>query len=200
MRRLAGFSYRQIARRLRTLGFAFDRQAAGSYEIWFHAETDRYTTIPVAHSTPVRMLHPEGRFMAIADGKKRVMLTLDEDVLARLDALCRERGQHRGHVVETILRRSLARLGKPPSKSPPDPRQLDIEEATAVAGDEVAPVPELSEADLRAGVEAAASLGARIDVEAAHADWLRYVAAMDVPLYSPVGHWITFCRRRARES
>ena len=49
-------------------------------------------------------------------------------------------------------------------------------------------------------MEAAASLGARIDVEATHADWRRYVAAVDVPLYSPVGHWITFCRRRARES
>ena len=66
--------------------------------------------------------------MAIADGKKRVMLTLDEGVLERLDALCRERGRHRGHVVETILRRSLARLGKAPSKPPPDPRQLDIED------------------------------------------------------------------------
>ena len=46
MGRLAGFSYRQIARRLRMLGFAFNRQAAGSHEIWFHAETSRYTTIP----------------------------------------------------------------------------------------------------------------------------------------------------------
>lgn len=34
MGRLAGFRY------------AFDRQAAGSHEIWFNAETNRYTTIP----------------------------------------------------------------------------------------------------------------------------------------------------------
>jgi len=44
--RLAGFSYRQVARRLRTLGFTFDRQAAGSHEIWFNADTNRYTTLP----------------------------------------------------------------------------------------------------------------------------------------------------------
>ena len=78
---------------------------------------------------------------------------------------------------------------------PADARQVDREEAIAPT-----PVPDLSEADLRAGVEAAASLSARIDVEATHADWQQYVAAMDVPLYSPVGHWITFCRRRARDS
>ena len=46
MGRLADFSYWQTASRLRTLGFAFDRQAAGSHEIWFHMETNRYTTIP----------------------------------------------------------------------------------------------------------------------------------------------------------
>ena len=67
--------------------------------------------------------------MTIADGKKRVILTLDEGVLERLDDLCRERGQHRGHVVETILRHSLARLGKSLSKPSLDPRQLDIEAA-----------------------------------------------------------------------
>jgi predicted RNA binding protein YcfA (HicA-like mRNA interferase family) len=27
-------------------GFQFDRQAAGSHEIWFNAETNRYTTVP----------------------------------------------------------------------------------------------------------------------------------------------------------
>ena len=44
--RLAGFNYRQIARKLRALGFAFDRQAAGSHEIWVNFHTGRYTTIP----------------------------------------------------------------------------------------------------------------------------------------------------------
>ena len=28
------------------MGFAFNRQAAGSHEIWFNADTKRYTTIP----------------------------------------------------------------------------------------------------------------------------------------------------------
>jgi len=44
--RLAGFKYRQIVKKLKKLGFTFDRQAAGSHEIWYNAKTDRYTTIP----------------------------------------------------------------------------------------------------------------------------------------------------------
>jgi predicted RNA binding protein YcfA (HicA-like mRNA interferase family) len=39
MGRLAGFSYREVVKRLRALGFVFDRQAAGSHEIWRHEET-----------------------------------------------------------------------------------------------------------------------------------------------------------------
>ncbi len=46
MGRLAGFRYRQIVRKLRSLGFEFDRHAAGSHEIWYNSETHRYTTIP----------------------------------------------------------------------------------------------------------------------------------------------------------
>ena len=46
MGRLAGFSYRTIARRLRKLGFEFHRQAAGSHEIWFSSETGLFTTVP----------------------------------------------------------------------------------------------------------------------------------------------------------
>jgi predicted RNA binding protein YcfA (HicA-like mRNA interferase family) len=46
MGRLSGFNYRQIVKRLKAFGFAFDRQAAGSHEIWYNAQTDRYTTIP----------------------------------------------------------------------------------------------------------------------------------------------------------
>jgi predicted RNA binding protein YcfA (HicA-like mRNA interferase family) len=44
--RLGGFRYREIVRRLKACGFAFDRQAAGSHEIWFNATTKRSTTIP----------------------------------------------------------------------------------------------------------------------------------------------------------
>ena len=46
MGRLSGFNYREVAKRLRGLGFAFDRQAAGSHEIWYNPATNRYTTLP----------------------------------------------------------------------------------------------------------------------------------------------------------
>ena len=46
MGRLAGFKYREVVKRLKQLGFAFDRQAAGSHEIWFNSLTHHYTTIP----------------------------------------------------------------------------------------------------------------------------------------------------------
>ena len=46
MGRLAGFKYRQIIKRLKAQGFLFDRQAAGSHEIWYNPETTSYTTIP----------------------------------------------------------------------------------------------------------------------------------------------------------
>lgn len=46
MGQLAGLTYRQVARKLRRLGFAFDRQARGSHEIWWDPVTRRRTTIP----------------------------------------------------------------------------------------------------------------------------------------------------------
>ncbi|MDE0286046.1 MAG: type II toxin-antitoxin system HicA family toxin [Gammaproteobacteria bacterium] len=46
MGRLSGFKYRQVIRKLKKTGFEFDRQAAGSHEIWFNPKTGRYTTIP----------------------------------------------------------------------------------------------------------------------------------------------------------
>lgn len=60
MGRSAGFRYRQIIKRLKKLGFEFDRQAAGSHEIWHNPDTDRYTTIP---NHPGDM--PEGTLRAI---------------------------------------------------------------------------------------------------------------------------------------
>jgi len=48
MGRLAGFRYRQVVKRLKGLGFQFDRQAAGSHEIWYNATTKRYTTVPIS--------------------------------------------------------------------------------------------------------------------------------------------------------
>ncbi|MBI4874408.1 MAG: type II toxin-antitoxin system HicA family toxin [Acidobacteria bacterium] len=46
MSRLAGFRYREIVRKLKACGFQFDRQAAGSHEIWYNPTTNRYTTVP----------------------------------------------------------------------------------------------------------------------------------------------------------
>ena len=60
MGRLAGFKYREIVQRLKALGFQFNRQAAGSHEIWFNPSTLRYTTIP---NHPGDM--PEGTLRAI---------------------------------------------------------------------------------------------------------------------------------------
>jgi predicted RNA binding protein YcfA (HicA-like mRNA interferase family) len=60
MGRLSGFNYRRIVKRLKAFGFAFNRQAAGSHEIWYNAQTDRYTTIP---NHPGDM--PEGTLRAI---------------------------------------------------------------------------------------------------------------------------------------
>jgi predicted RNA binding protein YcfA (HicA-like mRNA interferase family) len=70
MGRLAGFRYRDIAKQLKALGFTFDRQATGSHEIWYNAQTDRYTTIP---NHPGDM--PEGTLRAIL---KQAGISLDE--------------------------------------------------------------------------------------------------------------------------
>ncbi len=60
MGRLSGFKYRQIVKRLKALGFVFDRQAAGSHEIWHNELTGLYTTVP---NHPGDM--PEGTLRAI---------------------------------------------------------------------------------------------------------------------------------------
>lgn len=60
MGRLSGFKYRKIVKRLKQFGFRFDRQAAGSHEIWYNPETKRATTIP---NHPGDM--PEGTLRAI---------------------------------------------------------------------------------------------------------------------------------------
>ncbi|MEK8018508.1 MAG: type II toxin-antitoxin system HicA family toxin [Candidatus Parabeggiatoa sp.] len=49
-----------MVKRLKNFGFRFDRQAAGSHEIWFNLTTVRYTTIP---NHPGDM--PEGTLRAI---------------------------------------------------------------------------------------------------------------------------------------
>jgi predicted RNA binding protein YcfA (HicA-like mRNA interferase family) len=46
MGRLAGFHYREVARKLRTFGYAFDRLGPGSHEVWRHTTTGRKVTLP----------------------------------------------------------------------------------------------------------------------------------------------------------
>jgi predicted RNA binding protein YcfA (HicA-like mRNA interferase family) len=60
MGRLTGFKYTEVARKLRKLGFRFDRQARGSHEIWRHFETGRKTTL-IQHSHDIK----EGTLRAI---------------------------------------------------------------------------------------------------------------------------------------
>ena len=57
---LSGFTYRDIVKRLKKLGFSFYRQAAGSHEIWWNELTNKFTTIP---NHPGDM--PEGTLRAI---------------------------------------------------------------------------------------------------------------------------------------
>jgi predicted RNA binding protein YcfA (HicA-like mRNA interferase family) len=60
MGRLSGFRYRDIIRILKKFGFEFYRQAAGSHEIWFNVETNKFTTVP-NHAGDM----PEGTLRAI---------------------------------------------------------------------------------------------------------------------------------------
>jgi len=60
MGRCSGFRDRDITRKRRRFGFGFDRQAAGSHEIWYCAARNRYTTIP-NHAGEM----PEGTLRAI---------------------------------------------------------------------------------------------------------------------------------------
>ena len=56
----SGIRRLEMLRKMRTLRFAFDGQAAGSHEIWFNPSTNRYTTMP---NHPGDM--PEGTLRAI---------------------------------------------------------------------------------------------------------------------------------------
>jgi predicted RNA binding protein YcfA (HicA-like mRNA interferase family) len=60
MGKLAGFKYADVVRKLRRLGFVFDRQAKGSHEIWWNPTTRTRTTIP-NHPGDI----PEGTVRAI---------------------------------------------------------------------------------------------------------------------------------------
>jgi predicted RNase H-like HicB family nuclease len=46
---LAGFGYRQVARRLKAAGLESRSGAAASHEIWFSPALNRFTTVPKLH-------------------------------------------------------------------------------------------------------------------------------------------------------
>lgn len=70
MGRLAGLSADDVIRKLRRAGFAFDRQAKGSHEIWYNPATKARTTVP-HHPGDL----PEGTVRAIV---KQASLSVDE--------------------------------------------------------------------------------------------------------------------------
>jgi predicted RNA binding protein YcfA (HicA-like mRNA interferase family) len=46
MTRLPSLTARDVIKKLKKVGFVFDRQAKGSHEIWYNPITKRRTTIP----------------------------------------------------------------------------------------------------------------------------------------------------------
>ena len=60
MGRLSGFTYRNVIKKLNTLGFELYRQGRGSHELWINPSTKQIITIP---KHPGDM--PEGTLRAI---------------------------------------------------------------------------------------------------------------------------------------
>ena len=67
---LAGFKYKEVVRKLKNVGFVFDRNAKGSHEIWWNPNTRKRTTIP-NHPGDI----PEGTVRAIL---KQADLPIDD--------------------------------------------------------------------------------------------------------------------------
>lgn len=59
-------------------------------------------------------------------------------------------------------------------------------------------VRELTPEEVQKGYDAAAQVGQRIDKHAAYADWRGMVQGFDVAPSNPVGHFIDFCKKRAK--
>ena len=73
-----------------------------------------------------------------------------------------------------------------------------VEQATAAG--RIEGVPELPAGLLQRTRDAiSAETGVRLDIHAAHADWQQWVAGMKEPLRSPAGHFVDFCKRRAKD-
>ena len=114
-----------------------------------------------------------------------------EGLVERLDA---EREETRREIQAKLAALDERRALERAAKADADPRQVDLEEAIAAAGVSLTP------AQVRIGADQALEeTGERIDADAAYADWLRAAARRKDRLRNPVGHWIDFCKRRARE-
>ncbi|MCX6156006.1 MAG: type II toxin-antitoxin system HicA family toxin [Candidatus Kapabacteria bacterium] len=75
MGRFADFSYREIVKKLKVLGFEFYRYAAGSHEIWYNPKSNRFTTV-ARHNVDM----PEGTLKAIL---KQAGIDTDEFLKAK---------------------------------------------------------------------------------------------------------------------
>jgi predicted RNA binding protein YcfA (HicA-like mRNA interferase family) len=73
MTRLPTLTAREVIKKLKKVGFIFDRQAKGSHEIWYNPITKRRTTIPNHPGTDI----PKGTLKAII---KEAGLTEEEFV------------------------------------------------------------------------------------------------------------------------
>ncbi len=114
-----------------------------------------------------------------------------EGLVERLDA---EREETRAEIAAKLAEINERRAHDRVAKAEGDPGQLDLEEAIAKAGVSLTPP------QIRVGADQAlAETGVRIDAEAAYADWLRAAAQRRDRLRNPPGHWIDYCKRRARE-
>ena len=75
-----------------------------------------------------------------------------------------------------------------------------VEQAVDGGAGRIEGVPELPAGLLQRTRDAvSAETGVRLDIHAAHADWQRWVAGMKEPIRSPAGHFVDFCKRRAKE-
>ena len=115
-----------------------------------------------------------------------------EGLVERLDA---ERAGKRAEIAARLEEINKRRERERAGKAEAGPHQGDLEEAIAAAGVSLTP------AQIRTGADQAVlETGERIDAAATYADWLRAAAKRKDRLRNPVGHWIDFCKRRAREA
>lgn len=109
--------------------------------------------------------------------------------------------------IEPIKRgRKVDRVRVTWSKKPPfspaeqvAAREANRHRVRIIAPGEPPPGPHLSAADIEKGYDAAAPI-CRIDKHAVYADWQTMVSGLPTPPRNPVGHFIDFCKKRARES